>query len=353
MTACNSSAIRGTTATNNALDRLLLAHAGLPPENDYGANHYPMAAEAMSAIGHEFAIPTEWRDGAGMYHGELRRASAIEDVASGLGDPARHGDWLDHFRNALGRTPWREVIRQWCPVLAPGLAGAMFHGLIRTAHAVRAIRQRECAARREELAAGLAYWATCYATLASTGTPRHTTDETLQAELASVKHPWLSDRTDVGFHSAMDRLLARPLAPDIRPEIERIAPQQELQTTIRAAAAGFLEMLVQERNRIWLLHTVTGPAAVGLILPDVDDPTASTLVEHARQTVIALYAAYGAPFVPQQHVRNATPPWAELVERTVASQSVHGIKLVEALHRCDDGRDRLFRSVAAQWLEWT
>ena len=66
-----------------------------------------------------------------------------------------------------------------------------------------------------------------------------------------------------------------------------------------------------------------------------------------------MFAAYGAPFEPRAHVRAALPTWPELVHRAVGSGSVHTIKLIEALVRCERAEDPLGRSVAAQWLEWT
>jgi hypothetical protein len=52
-------------------------------------------------------------------------------------------------------------------------------------------------------------------------------------------------------------------------------------------------------------------------------------------------------------VRASPPAWPELVRRAAESRSVHTVKLLEALGRCDRGEDPLRRSVAAQWLEWT
>ena len=47
--------------------------------------------------------------------------------------------------------------------------------------------------------------------------------------------------------------------------------RNELDALVREAAAVFLEMLVLERHRIWILHTVTGPAAALARHRHVDD----------------------------------------------------------------------------------
>ena len=76
------------------------------------------------------------------------------------------------FEAELARKPWREVVRAWVPRLAAGASGAATHGVIRAAHAVRAIAERDTAPRRQECSAGLAYWAATYRSLPLTGDAR-------------------------------------------------------------------------------------------------------------------------------------------------------------------------------------
>ena len=144
----------------------------------------------------------------------------------------------------------------------------------------------------------------------------------------------------------------RPLAPPVILEAAGAGPREDLEALVRDAATAFLEMLVLEQHRIWLLHTVTGPAAVELLLPEVDAAGGRVLVAYARQAVVAMFAAYGAPFTPLAHVRATPGAWPDLIQRAVDTRSVHTIKLTDALVRFDDGDDLLCRSVAAQWLEW-
>ncbi len=148
------------------------------------------------------------------------------------------------------------------------------------------------------------------------------------------------------------RLRGSALAPPIDRSERDSSPPAELAALLRETAAAFLAMLVAERHRIWLLHTVTGPAAVELLLPDVDVAGARLLVEHARQAAVALFSAFGAPWQDGTHVRRAPGGWPDLLAQAVASRSVHTLKLIEVLHRSDRDGDPLWRSVAAQWLEW-
>lgn len=352
LASCRAAAPRADDARTPALDLLLEAHADVLPEAvGAGANHYPMAAEALEALGYEDAIEDAWRRGADGYAGELPRVGPIESAEDALGSYERFGDWLDCFRAALARAPWRSVVASWAPRLAPGMAGATFHGVIRSAHAARALRRRESAARRDELAVGLAYWAARYTELPVDESLRGD-GRSLRALLEGLAHPWLAEHGDVDFFAVLERLTAAPLAPPVALAERHATPQAELELLVREAASAFLEMLVLERQRIWLLHTVTGPAAVELLLPEVDRGGARTLVEHARQAVVALYAAYGAPYSAGAHLRESPGEWPTLIRRAAHSRSVHTIKLIEALARFDRDDDSLYRSVAAQWLEW-
>ncbi len=331
------------------LDALLAAHADVLPEAaGSGANHYPMAAEVLETFGRGEAIEAAWSRGAASYAGAAARSSKRFDADEALGDYARYGDWVDLFRAELERGPWQAVVARWTPRLAPGVSAAVFHGLIRTAHAVRALRRKETDERRGELAVALAYWAARY------DEPRcDDSGPDLRTPLAHLEPRWLDDVEDVPFDAVHKRLARAPIAPRVTPETSESSAAAELDALVREAAEAFLEMLVLERHRIWLLHAVTGPAAAALLLPELDARAARELAAYSRQAVVALFVAFGAPFVPRAHLRTHTAPWPELIERAATSRSVHTLKLVEALSRFRHVDDPLCRSVAAQWFEWT
>lgn len=347
LASCGAGAIHRSIGPTDRLDVLLAAHAeALPERAGAGANHYPMAAEALAAMGDEESIEDAWIRGATNYAGLAPRRAPIDGDCGALGSYERYGDWLDFYRAALAEAPWQKVLATWAPRLAPGIAAAAFHGLIRTAHAARALRVRETAPRRNELAIGLAYWAARYVELPVD--PRLP----VSATLASLERPFLDEDADVDFFAVTERMTARALAPPVSLEERSVPPRAELDLLVREAAAAFLEMLVLERQRIWLLHMVTGPAAVELLLPDVDAAGARALVVYARQAVVAMFAAFGAPYTAGAHRREAPGEWPDLLRQAAESRSVHTIKLIEALARFDRGDDPLLRSVAAQWLEW-
>lgn len=354
LAACSSVRV-SPAAEPTALDRLLDAHAdSLPERAGAGANHYPMAAEVLETYGFESAIEAAWvTSGESLYGGELGRSGAIRneaDVAGALGRYDRFGDWLDLFRDALRRSPWSAVTATWVPQLAPAISAAAHHGVIRTGHAVRALRRRDTAARRNELAVGLAYWAARYVELPTR--EARDTDDDLGATLPRLESPWRDDASDVPFHAVVDRMCERPLAPPLR-FASGSSTRGRLDEVVREAATGLLEMLVAERHRIWLLHTVTGPAAVEWLLPELDGRDGRRLVAYAHQSVVAMYAAFGEPFEPRRHLREEPADWPARVARAAESRSVHGMKLIDALVRFDRDGDPLWSSVAAQWFEWT
>ncbi|HEY3818033.1 MAG TPA: hypothetical protein VGL81_12725 [Polyangiaceae bacterium] len=83
-------------------------------------------------------------------------ASAWQDA---LGRQDCHGDWLRHLERELESVPFPQVLGRWVPRFAHEVGAFLFHGLIRTAHATRALAHRDTPARRGELARGLALWA--------------------------------------------------------------------------------------------------------------------------------------------------------------------------------------------------
>ncbi|MEM9382312.1 MAG: hypothetical protein AAGB93_20325 [Planctomycetota bacterium] len=347
LAACGARFAPSERGGSTRLDALLAANADVLPERaGAGANHYPMAGEVLETLGRSGAIPEGWISGATGYAGDAPRSAPIGDGGDALGDPARYGDWLDLFRAEIARDGGEAVVARWVPVLAPGLSGGAFHGLIRTAHAYRALSRIDGMARRSELAAGLAYWASGHAELGTRTDGR-------DLPLHLVEHPWLDASSDVDFFGVTRRLTEQPIAPPLREDPPDVEARDALAAVVREAAAGFLEMLVQERHRIWMLHAVTAPASVELLLPALEEGDARALVAHARRAVSATFVAFGAPYEPRTSVRAEPGSWDDHVARAVASDSVHTLKLIEALRRFDRGDDPLLRSVAAEWFDWS
>ena len=221
LAACSALPRTSRELDHAALDGVFHANARVAPElAGAGANHYPMGAEVLEAFGHPEAIPAAWSERAGAYGPVPAAGRPIEGAAEqrlALGDPERAGDWLACFRRALDEAPWSEVVSRWAPLLAPAATAAAFHGLIRTGHAVRALRRADTPARRDELAAGLAYWASRYVELPTS--PDGLGPGNARALLPTIRSPWLADDTDVPFDGVVPRLLASPATAPV--EVDR------------------------------------------------------------------------------------------------------------------------------------
>src|SRR6185312_17360932 len=149
------------------LDDALNIFAGTAPEfGEFGlSNHGPMAAEVLDQLGRRDAIAA-W---VAVYRVRLdpappppeSRLSEAEWPAA-LGVAERFPEWLALFEAELADRPIGAVVGEWVPRLVPGAVGAAGHGLIRTAHALRAFGRSETHPRRVEVAVGLAYWASRY-----------------------------------------------------------------------------------------------------------------------------------------------------------------------------------------------
>ncbi len=126
-------------------------------------SHAPMAMESLVGLGRADAL------GAWVPHYEAQLAAgpvpvtcedpAAFDWPAALGRSKRRGEWIGFFQARIADQGWAPVVGEWVPRLTPGLPTALFHGVIRTAHAARALDRADTPARRDELAHALALWA--------------------------------------------------------------------------------------------------------------------------------------------------------------------------------------------------
>ena len=149
-----------TPALDEALERMAAASFELP--NGF-VNHGAMACEALAMLDCTGDIDSWARRFA-----RAGGASVDPVVPAGfewrqaLGDYHRLPEWIGYFTQAIDDDGWPTVVATWVPRLMPALRTALFHGAIRTAHAVRAIDALDTPSRRGELARALGYWAARY-----------------------------------------------------------------------------------------------------------------------------------------------------------------------------------------------
>ncbi len=334
---------------DGALDQALERLARTGPEYRGGlANHGPMAAEALVALGRSDAVSRWVESYAPRLQPAPRAGEAIPaagwEVA--LGRRERVADWAAFFRGELKEAPWPEVLRRWLSRLVPGFVAAATHGAIRTGHAARALASRKTPPRLHELAEGLAYWAANFTHLPESSSPAGTFRPS-QA-VATLELLPASERRSHGFITS--RLAG----------LSGFAPFKEVasQVAVDGDPSAFFSDLTATFARIYLenatpgkvitfVHAVTGPSAARLLLPYADAAGTRALMRYAWQAAAALYVAMGdrlsGPLPESAPIDAAT-----LIERAVANGDEHAIKLAEACLREDKLNPRPVYRLAAQ-----
>jgi len=264
-----------TPVLDEAFERMAAASFELP--NGF-VNHGVMACEALAMLDCTGDIDSWARRFA-----RAGGASVDPEAAAGfewrqaLGDYRRLPEWIGYFTQAIDDDGWPAVVATWVPRLMPALSTALFHGAIRTAHAVRAIDAVDTPPRRGELARALGYWAARYREGQPAGPP--------------------------------------PPASDVRMAV------------VHAAADGARHYLA--RPDIVHLHGVTGAMAVEIFTAHIPATDGAVALAQVHAEHAAMYAAT----TPVTQPHPASPPGSDLTVAAVRSLDPHQVKLVEACKR--------------------
>jgi hypothetical protein len=321
---------RGSDTLDEALDSL----KNTGPEYRGGlANHGPMGAEALCALGrYEAVLPwvERYKKALGGRPASSRPISR-EGWREAMGDFGRAGDWIAFFERELSESPWREVLNLWALRLAPGLIAAAAHGIIRTAHAGRSLAASETRPRRRELAEGLAYWAARYQTLPESmaGTPGHLSPSEAIAAVEPV--PLDRQRRSGLITSGLEVLQENP---SFDSAIDLADPSADASRFISDLTATFARVYLANapRNFIALLHAVTGTGSLRLLVPHVSPETRLALLRYGWQAGAALYAAFATKLEPDRMDLSKEAP-EDLIDRAVATGDEHAFKFTETCLR--------------------
>lgn len=272
-----------TTTLDEAFERLSAAGFELP--NGF-VNHGPMACEALDALGYDREVD-QWAR-------RFSRAGGtpIESAApsgwiwwEALGDRRRLPEWVGLMERAIDDQGWEATVGRWVPRLVPAASTALFHALIRTGHAVRALAASNTAPRRAELARALGYWAARYQPGAEAG------------------------------------------------DSQEMAPADARLAVADAAADAARRYLV--RPGIVELHGITGAMGIELLVPYLSAEAAGAAVTQIRAEHARLYGS----LAPVEHPELIGIDPIDLVEAAVRSHDPHQVKLVEACLRGADLTD--------------
>lgn len=299
---------------DDAIERL----ADRGPEYGEGfANHGPMVVEALYHLGRADAV-LAWLD---RYTPRLLGQPLLGPRAPALGRMGDYGAWLDRFSRRLAEGQWREVVVEWVTQLLPGMVGAATHGMLRTAHAVRALLARDTPTRRRELAQGLAYWAASYQTLPGEAHPRGS--ESPGQILADLPY---FPRGPGSLITETIRGLDR--RPSFAATVARLDPAAlELPTLLSAFARR--AVLGAEVAPIVYVHLLTATVAFEGLARLLPAPVARDGLARLWQIGVALCGTW--PIPPELEPRERSSASSEsLVARAIASTDEHAIKLVDA-----------------------
>jgi hypothetical protein len=320
------------------LDDALESIADAGPELANGlTNHAPMAIEALCALDRADAV-RPWLDH--YRRAMLPRPPTIERIAReawrpALARPERFADWRELILDELRETAWSDVLDRWVLWLAAGISASAMHGVIRVGHAVRALAQSITPPRLDELASGIAYWASTYQALPTRLDGQIAIDP--RQAIAQVAVVPVEQRKFAG--TITSSLEALDEFPAFAPVIGRAKLDGDTATAISHLTETFANVYLANAHdvltTIVFIHGVTSATAVRSLIPHVSASTARALLPYLWQAECALYATFGARPAPADPV--APPPESRdtLIARAVANGDEHVIKFTETCLRED------------------
>jgi hypothetical protein len=325
-----------TDALDDALDRF---RAYRYVDGVGFAFHGPMGAEALSTLGHDDLV-AGWAEEYKTRHDPIDAPPRFDPLDAAdpmswrpaLGDPRRATDWAELFGGQLRDQPWSAVARHWVPQLLPGQAGALTHGLIRVAHAVRAMPAEgpPSALLLDELARGLAYWAATYTELPGAAGLRGALnlDDGI-AGLPRPDPPW--SPFEAGTFARVGELRELSAALDaIGP------PPESLDDALSDLTAAFCRVLLAQPDVFpqGPVHMITPIVATRILVPYLPEVSGEALYAGLWRTAAAIVCG----FLPATADRPATadagagvaPTRSEVMARAVEHRDPHAIKVTQA-----------------------
>lgn len=319
-----------THSLDEALERL---HRTGPEFDGWLSNHGPMAADALLRMGRDDLVPS-W-----VTHYERRLEQAprprwpidARQWREPLGDATRLGDWCALLLHEVHDEPWTQVLQRWWPRLLPGALASASHGLIRTGHAVRALREEVTGPRLDELALALAYWAGRWqpapAAHGSPGLPSRRLDgPTVLAAFDGL--PLVPDEGGMRMRAAA--LEGRPGWPESRHALrapdDPIDVPRALELVVDAAVTRYADWA--HGQPVMLVHAATAPRAAALVLPSLPLTMWKDTFDAAWAVAATIGSAFRPPALLDDGVR--TPPTlSSAQDACVGTGDEHAIKFAE------------------------
>lgn len=293
------------------------------------SNHGPMAADAILRMGCGDELEP-WLDNyvTRLDESPMQRwRIEEEDWREVLGDPSRLGDWCGLFNRLVRAEPWTDLLIRWWPRLLPGAVASAGHGLIRTGHVVRALREQQTPQRLQELAMALGYWAARWQRLPAHPAPAGSTNAGQALDLVPTMAHSGGIRTrlgDLGRSSDWPTSVAR-----LAPTSEAARVPTSLNELVDAAVTRYLQW--GHASPVMLVHAATAPRAAALVVPSLPQELWLPTYDTAWAVCAAISGAYRpANAVPPPTPAASDPVTAEKVaDQAVGSGDEHAIKFAE------------------------
>ena len=243
--------------------------------------------------------------------------------------------------------------------LLPAAPSAGGHGLIRTAHALRALADAETALRVEELGVALAYWAAYYRKLP--GTPRFAGALHLDETLRRIPL-FLSRQARPGKPREVFRRMMQAHGGEFSEAVDGAAEPEPVEDALSSLtdAGARLYLANASRQPLVLLHTVTAPATLRLLLPHLPAGLHKTVLAYVWQNVAATAAAYGDERAPERDdwpQANSRPslnaPWQPTIPTRSSSPRPASGSIVLVLNRPTWQQQRTGRRDCIRARHWS
>jgi hypothetical protein len=332
----------GLDAMNDALE--ICSDLGFDMAPGF-ATHWAMGAETIIRLGYP-ALVHDWATRYRVIHKHFPRPVSerpidVADESSWMaarGDFSRVGDWQALFDHALAERPWQDVLVAWWPRLISGVAAGLTHGLIRTTHAVRSLDVAGAAPsslQLHELATGLAYWAGKY--VQQPGPVAFAGDEHLPELIGKIPRLEWEGAASLRDKGSFQRMREMPGWPEA---VSRLAAPTDISSALSDLTAAFVQVNLAHPDQfpVPLIHGVTAPAALRLMLPHLPERLHAASFLAVWQADAALLSSFAPPRASEIAAEpapgeTATLAPAELAARAVEHGDEHAIKLTEACLR--------------------
>ena len=311
------------------------------------ANHLPMVLYAMYRMG---ASEERLRAYCEIYRRvnglvpvpERAKPVTPENFAEGFGDRGREGDYRVFFAELVARRGGAAVAREYLPRFLPGFTGSALHAFMRTAYAVA--REDD-----DEIAVGLAYWATSYLELGRATDAKPSTDDPLQTLLYmygpdSFHH--VVPESDLLWHN----MKAVAALPEFRPVVDMLEIRSD--ALERIASVSFV--LFASTMDFCALHAVTGCHWMRMLAPVNPDPAVA--LRYYWQGITALVPKIGFPSLLdadglEEVRRRKAPDWPDIFSVAVERDDEHDLSFTFSASEEEKVRpDPLYRVLAARRL---